>query len=158
MRVSSDNSLEGIRYMDPISKVFYRNFTVTKCNPLYPNAVKLQNGSWITYGRQRELIDQPDEMPNHGVNVNWSSAAPMEELFIDDDLYLRNTAQGLRYSRKSITGRKVFPGQRGSYEHETVDVFNMNFRYGHQWHELLFFNYFVPFKCKKSGMWPRKST
>ena len=31
--VSSDNSSEGIGYMDPISKVFYRNFTITNCNP-----------------------------------------------------------------------------------------------------------------------------
>ena len=28
IRVSSDNSSEGIRYTDPISRVFYRNFTL----------------------------------------------------------------------------------------------------------------------------------
>ena len=38
IRVSSDNSSEGIRYMDPISRVFYRNFTLINCNPMYPNA------------------------------------------------------------------------------------------------------------------------
>ena len=34
MRVSSDNSSEGIRYMDPIFRVFYRNFTLNNCNPM----------------------------------------------------------------------------------------------------------------------------
>ena len=36
VRVSSFNSLEEIRYMDPISNVFYRNLNITKSNPLYP--------------------------------------------------------------------------------------------------------------------------
>ena len=39
IRVSSDNSSEGIRYMDPISRVFYRNFTLINCNPMYSNAL-----------------------------------------------------------------------------------------------------------------------
>ena len=52
IRVSSDNSSEGIRYMDPFYRVFYRNFPLINCNPMYPNALELQNGSWITYGRR----------------------------------------------------------------------------------------------------------
>ena len=64
IRVSSDNSSEGISHMDPISRVFYRNFTLNNCNPMYPNALELQNGSWITYGRRIQLIDKPNDMPN----------------------------------------------------------------------------------------------
>ena len=48
IRVSFGNSSEGIRYMDSISRVFYRNFTLVNCNPMYPDAFELQNGSWIT--------------------------------------------------------------------------------------------------------------
>ena len=33
IRVSFDNSSERIRYMDPISREFYRNFTTTNSNP-----------------------------------------------------------------------------------------------------------------------------
>ena len=44
IRVSSDNSSEGIRYMDPISRVFSRNFTLINCNFNYPNAPELQSG------------------------------------------------------------------------------------------------------------------
>ena len=52
---------------------------------MYPSALELQNGSWITYGRRLELIDKLDKMPNHRVSVKWSSTAPMEGLFNDGD-------------------------------------------------------------------------
>ena len=113
IRVSSDNSSETIRYMNPISRVFYRNFTPTNCNPMYPKALKSQNESWITYGRRIQLIDKPNDMPNHRVNVNWSTSSPMEGLFNDKDLELSKRAPRLRHSRKTITGREVFlPGTR----------------------------------------------
>ena len=93
IRVSSDNSSEEIRYVDPISRVFYRNFTLINCNPMYPNALELQTGSWITYGRRIQLIDKPIDMPNYRVNVNWSTSAPMEGFFNDKDLELNKSAQ-----------------------------------------------------------------
>ena len=34
-----------IRYMHPITRVFYTNYTVTECNPIYPNLLKLANGT-----------------------------------------------------------------------------------------------------------------
>ena len=111
IRVPSDNSSEGIRYMDPFSRVFYRNFTLINCNPMYPNAFELQNGSWIIYGRRIQLIDKPNDMPNYRVNVNWSTSAPMEAFFNGKDLELSNWAQRLRHSRKKITGREIFLGQ-----------------------------------------------
>ena len=42
--LSSENSSQGIKYMDPISEVLYRNFTITNCNLLYTNALELQIG------------------------------------------------------------------------------------------------------------------
>ena len=141
IRVSSDNSSEEIRYMEPNSRVFYRNFTLINCNPMYPNAVELQNGSWITYGRRIQLIDKPNDMPNSRVNVNWSTSAPMEGFFNDKDLELSKRAQRLRHSRKTITGREVFLGQGGLYKHETLEYFNTDIKYNHQWHELLIFEY-----------------
>ena len=41
---------------------------------MYPNALELQNGSWITYGRSIQLIEKPNDMPNYRVNVNWSTS------------------------------------------------------------------------------------
>ena len=126
--------------MDPISKLFCRIFTLTNCNPLYPNALELKYGSWIRYGRQLELIDKPDELPNFIVNLNLLITAPMEGLFNGEDLELSKTALRLRHSRKTITRREVFVGQGGSYQHETFEYLKMDFRYLHRWYELLIFN------------------
>ena len=127
--------------MYPISRVFYRNFTLINCNPMYPIALKLQNGSWITYGRRIHLIDKPNDMPNYRFNVNWLTSAQMEGYFNDKDLELSKSAQRLRHSRKPITGREVFLGQGGLYEHETLKCFNTDLKYNHQSHELLIFEY-----------------
>ena len=97
----------------------------------------MQNGSWILYGGRLELIDKP----NRRFNVNWSSTAPMEGLFNDDDLELSKTAQRLGQPGQLITGKEVILGQRGSYQEESLEYFNMDFRYGHHCHELLVFIY-----------------
>ena len=141
IRVSSHNTSEIIRYVDPISRAFYRNFTLINCNPMYPNALELRNGSWITYGQKIQLIEKPNDMPNYRVNVNWSTLAPMEGFFNDKDLELSKRVQRLRHSRKTITGREVFLGQGGLYEHETLEYFNTDLKYNHQRHELLIFEY-----------------
>ena len=127
--------------MDPISKVFYRNFTLVNCNHMYPSALELQNRQWITHGRRIQLIDKPNDMPNYRVNVNWSTSAPMDRFFNDKVLELGKTAQRLRHLRKTITGREVLLGQGGLYEHETLEYFNTDLKCNHHWHELLFFEY-----------------
>ena len=127
--------------MDPISRVFYKNFTLVNSNPMYPNAPELQNGSWITYGRRIQLIDKPNDIPNYRVNVIWSTSAPMEGFFNDKDLELSKRAQRLGLSRKTITGREVFLVQGGLYVHETLEYFNTDLKYNHQWHEVLILEY-----------------
>ena len=98
---------------------------------MYPYALELQIGSWITYGRRIQLIDKPNDMPNYRVNVNWSTSAPMEGFFNDKDLELSKKAQRLRHSRKTITGTEVFLGQGALYEHETLEYFNTDWKYNH---------------------------
>ena len=39
--VRQNDNQSNVRYMNPISKVFYRNFTLTKCNQLFPNVFQL---------------------------------------------------------------------------------------------------------------------
>ena len=108
---------------------------------MYPNALELQNGSWITYGRRIQLIDKPNDMPNYRVTVNWSTSAPMEGFFNDKDLEFSKRAQKLMHSRKTIKGREVFLGHGGIYEQETLEYFNTDLKYNHRWHELLIFEY-----------------
>ena len=108
---------------------------------MYPNALDLRNGSWITYRQRIQLIEKPNDMPNYRVNVNWSTSAPMEGFFNDKDLELSKRAQRLRHSRKTITGTEVFLRQGGLYEHETLEYFNTDLKYNYQWRELLIFVY-----------------
>ena len=44
-----DRKESVIKFMNPISKIFYNNYTLTECNPVYPNLYQLLNGSWVTY-------------------------------------------------------------------------------------------------------------
>ena len=39
-------NFSSIRYMDPITKILYLNYTIAACNPLFPNVVKLEDGSF----------------------------------------------------------------------------------------------------------------
>ena len=39
----------SIRYIEPITKILYHNYTIAACNPLYPNVVKLEDGSFQQY-------------------------------------------------------------------------------------------------------------
>ena len=68
VRVSSDNSSEGIRYMDTNSKVLWK-FIIASSNPLYPNALELQNGSW-----NLNLARQPKCVPVNQHDTQWHHA------------------------------------------------------------------------------------
>ena len=48
-----------VRYMNPISKVFYRNITLIKSKPLFPNVFQLGNGSWIAFGQNLTIVEKP---------------------------------------------------------------------------------------------------
>ena len=39
-------NFSSIRYMDPITKILYHNYTMAAGKPLYLNAVKLEDGSF----------------------------------------------------------------------------------------------------------------
>ena len=43
-------NFSSIRYMDPITKILYHNYTIAACIPLYPIVVKLEDGSFQQYG------------------------------------------------------------------------------------------------------------
>ena len=65
----------------------------------------------------------------------------MEGFFNDKYLELSQRTQRLRHSRKTKTGREVFLGQEGLYEHEILEYFNTDLKYNHQWRELLISEY-----------------
>ena len=42
-------NFSSTRYMDPFTKILYRNHTIAACYPLYPNVVKLNDGNFQLY-------------------------------------------------------------------------------------------------------------
>ena len=44
-----------VKYMNPISRFVYSRYTLTECNPVNPNLVRNNNGSWVSYGTRIEL-------------------------------------------------------------------------------------------------------
>ena len=48
-----------IRFMDPISRVIYCNYTLTLCNKTYLNAFQSGNVSWVSYSKQLKSIRTP---------------------------------------------------------------------------------------------------
>ena len=56
--VRQNDNHSYVRYMNPISKVFYRNFTLIKCNPLFPNVFQLGNGSWIAVYKNLTIVEK----------------------------------------------------------------------------------------------------
>ena len=101
--------------MDPISRVFYRIFTLIIRNPMYPNALELQNWSWITYDRRIQLIDKPNDKPNYRVKFNWSTSAPMEGFFNDKELELSKTVPKIKAFEKNDNRKRSFPGDKDNY-------------------------------------------
>ena len=43
-------NISSIRYMDSITKILCHIYTIAACDPLYPNVVKLEDGSFQQYG------------------------------------------------------------------------------------------------------------
>ena len=113
-----------VRYMNPISKVFYANFRLVKCNPLFPNAFQLGNGSWIAFGQNLTIVEKPQvlsylEEPKREVLI---FKEVFDELFTEKQLEESRLAQMYRHSRRmiTVTGREVFLGPNGKYTHEQL--------------------------------------
>ena len=45
--------------MNLTSKVFYRNFTLKNCNPLFLNVFQLGNGSCLAFGQDLTIVEKP---------------------------------------------------------------------------------------------------
>ena len=139
-----DGKESVIKFMNPISKIFYNNYTLTECNPVYPNLYQLLNGSWVTYGKTTELArvepvvfrnsSSRELRPHEFVGLNGNG------LFTREDLVRSNRARSIRHSRTTVTGREVYLGSKGRYSHETL--FHLNFpehQIGFSWRVLPWF-------------------
>ena len=135
--VTQKDNQSFLRYMNPISKFFYRNFTLVKCNPLFPNVFQLGNGSWIAFGQNLTIVEKPQvlsylEEPKREVPI---FKEVFDGLFTEKLLEESRLAQLYRHSRRTITGREVFLGPNGKYTHEQLLEFNA-YSSDLNWHEV----------------------
>ena len=63
-------NFSSFRYMVPIIKIFFRNYTIAACNPLYPNDVKLEDGSFQQYGETLKKFNRGIYQWSMNCNLN----------------------------------------------------------------------------------------
>ena len=103
-----------IRFMDPISRLTYHNYTLTLCNRVYFNAFELSNGSWVSHAKQLKLISSPKELEKPAKNATLSSFDNNNGgFFTDKDLGDSHLSQLMKHSRKTIIGREAFLEKTG---------------------------------------------
>ena len=56
--VRQNDNQSHVHYMNPISNVFYRIFTLINCNPFFPIVFQLGSGSWIAFGQNRTIVEK----------------------------------------------------------------------------------------------------
>ena len=105
------NGTALLRFMDPISRVLYRNFTLSLCNPLYPNALNLRNGSWLTYGNELKLMPAPEKFQTHKLTVNWTKTSPGIGIIDSEQLKMSKIAQMVKHSKKNYNRKGSLPGK-----------------------------------------------
>ena len=62
VEVKKVGSGSHIRFMDPISRLTYHNYTLTLCNRVYLNAFELGNLSWVSHAKQLKLNSSPKQL------------------------------------------------------------------------------------------------
>ena len=70
-------NFSSMRYMDPITKILYHNYTIAACNLLYPNVVKLEDGSFQQYGETLKKFNREiyQWSMNNNLNVSDETAS-----------------------------------------------------------------------------------
>ena len=58
--------------MDPITKTLHHNYTIAACNPLYPNAVKLEDVNIQQYGETPKKFNREIYQFSMDSNLNVS--------------------------------------------------------------------------------------
>ena len=124
--VGQNDNQSYVRDMNPISKVFYRNFMLIKCNPLFPNVFQLSNGSWIAFGQNLTIVEKSKllsyfEEPKREVLI---FKKVFDGIFTEKQLEECRLAQMYRHNRRTITEREFFLGPNEKHTHDQLLDFN----------------------------------
>ena len=117
-----------LSFLDPISRVIFRNYALTLCNGIYPKVFELGNGSWMSYAKPLKLILTPNRIKTTGENYERFSSHNLAAKGLLTNLRDSKLSKVMKHSRKTITGREVFLEQIKKYSYDQLGQFRLNFR------------------------------
>ena len=121
-------NFSSIRCMDPITKIFYHNYTIAACNPLYPNVVKIEDGSFQQYGETlRKFIPEIYQWSMNN-NLIVSDENLYRRFFSISDVKQSQIARTICHNSKGIISREAFQDSDGKYSHENFIHRNAQFQ------------------------------
>ena len=115
-------NFSSIRYMDPITKILYHNYTIAACNPLYPNVVKLEDGSFQQYGETLKKFNREIYQWSMNNNLNVSDENLHRSFFFISDVKQSQIARTFCHNSKGIISREAFRDSDGNYSHENLFI------------------------------------
>ena len=121
-------NFSSIRYMDPITKILYHNYTIAACNPLYPNVVKLEDGRFQQYGETLKKFNREIYQWSMNNNLNVSDENLHRSLFSISDVKQSQIARTNRHNSKGIISREAFRDSDEKYSHENFIHWNAQFQ------------------------------
>ena len=121
-------NFSSIRYIDPVTNSLYHNYTIAACNPLYPNVVKLEDGSFQQYGQTLKKFNREIYQWFMNNNLNIIDENLHRSLFSISDVILSQIARTIRHNSKGIISREAFQNSDGKYSHENFIHWNAQFQ------------------------------
>ena len=118
----------SIRYMDPITKIVYHNYTIAACNPLYAIVVKLEDGSFQQYGEMLKKFNRDIFQWSMNNNLNVSDENLHRSLFSISDAKHIQIARTIRHNCKGALSREAFRDLDGKKNHENFIHWNAQFQ------------------------------
>ena len=106
-------NFSSIIYMDPSTKILYHSYTITACNPVYPNVVKLEDGSFQQYGEELKKFNREIYQWSMNNNLNVSDENLHRSLFCISDVKQSQIDRTVRHNSKGIISREAFRDSDG---------------------------------------------
>ena len=118
----------SIRYLDPITKILYHIYTIAACNPLYPNVVKLEDGSFQQYGEMLKKLNRKIYQWSMNSNSNVSDENLHLSFFSISHVKQSQIARTICHNSNNIISWEAFRDSDGKYSHENFVHWNDQFQ------------------------------
>ena len=106
--VSEGQNFSSVRYMDPITKILYHNYTIAACNLLYPNVVKLEDRSFQQYGETLKKFYRQIYQRSMKSNLIVSDENLHRSFFSTSDVKQSQIAWTIRHNSQGTISSEAF--------------------------------------------------